>query len=309
MECCLCSVLTWVGAFIVAYWGFRFTSFVLRHFKPGSANLKSLGAGNGAWAVVTGSTDGIGKAYAFECAKRGFNIFLISRTQEKLETVAKEITAKYPNAQVKTLAVDFVNANQETFDQVAAQLKGVKVGILVNNVGINYDYPIAFAEVPIQKDLDIVHVNINGTLHLTKIVLPGMIQAKAGAIINLSSMAGRVPTPLLGVYSGTKAFLDFFSKSLAAEHKRDGIIVQSVTPGMVVSNMSKIRRTSLLVCSPEAIAHQSVSRLGHELELSPYWVHGAIIHVMGNILPLSFVIQKLYGMNLATQRKALRKRS
>ena len=58
---------------------------------------------------------------------------------------------------------------------------------------------------------------------------------KKGAIVNLSSMAGRVPTPMLSVYSGTKAYVDFFSKCLAQEYKSQGIVVQSVTPGMVVS--------------------------------------------------------------------------
>jgi 17beta-estradiol 17-dehydrogenase / very-long-chain 3-oxoacyl-CoA reductase len=121
-----------------------------------------------------------------------------------------------------------------------------------------------------------IQVNISVTNKMTRAVLPQMVENKAGAIINLSSMAGRMPTPMLAVYSGTKAYLDFFSKALSQEYQAQGIVVQSVTPGMVVSNMSKIRRPSLMVASPEHIAQRSVGRLGDEVELSPFYTHGII---------------------------------
>ena len=91
-------------------------------------------------------------------------------------------------------------------------------------------------------------------------------------------MAGRVPTPMLTVYSATKAYIDFFSKGLAQEYAKYGILVQSVTPGMVVSNMSKIRRTSLMVSSPAHIAKRSIDRLGCEYEISPYYFHAIIMY-------------------------------
>ena len=92
----------------------------------------------------------------------------------------------------------------------------------------------------------------------------------------MSSMSGRIPTPMLSVYSASKAYIDYFSKCLAQEYKSSGVVVQSVTPGMVVSNMSKIRKTSLLVTSPELIAARSIGRLGEEFELSPFHTHGIL---------------------------------
>ena len=108
-------------------------------------------------------------------------------------------------------------------------------------------------------------------------------------------MAGRIPTSMLAVYSGSKAFIDFFSKSLYQEYKSKGVDVISVTPGLVVSfisyflpfcfqklnvfflpkvsQMSKIRKTSLIVASPQAIASRSIDRLGKDIELSPYFFH------------------------------------
>merc|ERR1712217_383336 len=135
-----------------------------------------------------------------------------------------------------------------------------------------------------------------------------MVSRKAGAIINLSSMAGLIPTPMLAVYSGTKSFIDFFSKSLAAEYKSQGINVLSVTPGLVVSQMSKIRKASLLVATPEHIASRSINRLGAEVELSPYLIHDLTNKVFSS-LPTPFSTNFLRGENIKTNKRAIAKKS
>lgn len=90
---------------------------------------------------MTGATDGIGKAYAFELARRGFNVFIVSRTQSKLDDTKKEILEKYPNIEVRTAAYDFTNAAPSGYKDLLAQLNQVEVGVLVNNVGLSYEYP------------------------------------------------------------------------------------------------------------------------------------------------------------------------
>merc|ERR1719450_829776 len=89
----------------------------------------------GSWAVVTGATDGIGKAIAKQLAKRGINIVLISRSSDKLTTVAEELVTF--NVQVKTITYDFSDANN--YGQIAEEIEDLDIGILVNNVGISYD--------------------------------------------------------------------------------------------------------------------------------------------------------------------------
>ena len=83
------------------------------------------------WAVVTGSTDGIGKAYAMELAKKNFNIVLISRSQNKLDEVAKEIGEKFSHVSVRTISFDFTNANLADYEaQVFSKLNDIEIGVL-----------------------------------------------------------------------------------------------------------------------------------------------------------------------------------
>lgn len=93
------------------------------------------------FSVVTGATDGIGKAYAFELARRGFNVLLVSRTQSKLDETKKEILEKYSSIEVRTAAFDFTNAAPSAYKDLLATLNQVEIGVLINNVGMSYEYP------------------------------------------------------------------------------------------------------------------------------------------------------------------------
>eukprot|EP01096_Ripella_sp_DP13-Kostka_P006521 TRINITY_DN2339_c0_g2_i1.p2 TRINITY_DN2339_c0_g2~~TRINITY_DN2339_c0_g2_i1.p2 ORF type:complete len:315 (-),score=183.69 TRINITY_DN2339_c0_g2_i1:45-989(-) len=299
----------WTLAGIGGLVAVRFSFKILGSLLAGlfySVNLRKLGAKNGGWAVVTGASDGIGKSYAVELAKRGFNIFLISRTQAKLESVAAEIEAAY-KVKTEVLAIDFQNAGKEEFDLIGERLGSLeKIGVLVNNVGVNYEFPARFGDASNEEDDKLIHVNITVTNHMTKLVLPSMINAKAGAIINLSSMAGVVPTPMLAVYSGTKAYLDAFSQALAVEYAGVGITAQSVTPGLVVSNMSKVRKANLMTCDPRVITSKSIDCLGSKIQISPYWFHTFLITAQ-LALPARFRLNQLLKYNEGIRKRALRK--
>lgn len=92
VDCCLCTVLSVLGGVILLYWAYLLVKFVLRHFmKPSDSVIRKLKGDGNSWAVVTGASDGIGKGYAVVLAKKGFNVFLISRTESKLQAVAEEI--------------------------------------------------------------------------------------------------------------------------------------------------------------------------------------------------------------------------
>jgi len=303
-----------IGAIIVA----RFLVWEVgralykRLLRP-AASLKRFGqnGGNGAWAVVTGASDGIGKAYALTLAKRGFNILLISRTQSKLDEVATEIKAKH-KVKTEVHVADFAAADGSFFDGIKRVIdtKCQPVGILVNNVGISYPFPGNFLDVSKELCDTILNVNIRSVNEMSRMVLPKMVEKKAGAIINVSSISGAVPAPMLAVYSGSKAYVNFFSQCLATEYARSGIAVQSITPSLVVSNMSKIRRASLVqgVTTPEVIVNGSLNDLGYEIHWSPFWVHALQEWAMTRVLPLSYTLNNIIlKMHISIRKRALAK--
>ncbi|XP_069776081.1 very-long-chain 3-oxoacyl-CoA reductase-like isoform X2 [Narcine bancroftii] len=193
----------------------------------------------GEWAVVTGSTSGIGKAYAHELARRGLNIVLISRSLEKLKATAEEIEQQH-GKKTKIVTVDFTSGI-DIYGLIEAALKDLNIGILVNNVGMTYtSMPCYFMDVPnVQKSIsNILNCNVLSVSVMTSIVLPQMLERKKGVIINIGSEAGTHPHPLLTMYSATKSFVDIFSRSLNAEYKPQGIIIQSIQPLLVSTNMT-----------------------------------------------------------------------
>jgi len=274
--------------------------------RPGTS-LKRYSA-DGGWAIVTGASDGIGKVFAKELARRGFNILLISRTMSKIDAVAKEIESKY-KVKTKGLAVDFASTDPAIWNPIRSSIQSLdRIGLLVNNVGINYGYPTNFVDSTPELDDSIVQVNIKVLTTLTRLVLPEMIKNKRGVIINLSSFAGRIPSPMLAVYSGTKAFVDYFSNALSAEVKPLGIEVLAITPSLVVSNMSKVSRPNLLagIVLPEPVVRNALGVVGQETRWSPHWFHAVQEWVL-NSLPLSTAIGKVNSIHKDVRRRALAK--
>nr|XP_045379951.1 very-long-chain 3-oxoacyl-CoA reductase [Camelus bactrianus] len=251
-------------------------------------------------AVVTGSTDGIGKSYAEELAKCGMKIVLISRSQDKLNQVSSEIREKF-KVETKTIAVDF--ESEDIYDKIKTSLAGLQIGVLVNNVGMSYQYPEYFLEIP---DLDntikkLININVLSVCKMTRLVLPGMVERSKGAIINISSASGLYPVPLLTIYSATKAFVDFFSQSLHEEYKHKGIIVQSVLPYFVATKLANIRRPTWDKPSPEVFVKSAIKTVGVQSRTNGYLIHSLMASVI-SILP-SWLYFKM-AMNIGTSMRA-----
>ena len=162
----------------------------------------------GAWAVVTGATDGIGRALAFRLAAAGLGVVLVGRNPDKLAAVAAELEAKRPGAEVRTFVVDF--AADDLAARVGALgefLRGLDVGVLVNNVGASYPYARYFHEVDEALAQRLIRLNVEAVTRVTHAVLPGMLERGRGAIMNMGSGASAImpSDPLYTVYVATKA--------------------------------------------------------------------------------------------------------
>ncbi|KAK6638809.1 hypothetical protein RUM43_007078 [Polyplax serrata] len=230
----------------------------------------------GPWAVVTGATDGIGKAYAFALARRGVNVVLISRNPKKLEMVSEEIVMQHL-VTVKTIVADF-SKGEEVFDNIKKELSDLSIGILVNNVGRQYKYPMYVGEVEERELWDIINVNMGATIMMTRIILPQMIENKKGAIVNISSGSELQPLPFMTVYAASKAFIKSFSNALRHEYKKFGITVQHLSPMFVNTKMNdfsyRLRETSLFVPDADTYATSALNVLGILNNSAGYWAHG-----------------------------------
>ncbi|XP_014824743.1 PREDICTED: very-long-chain 3-oxoacyl-CoA reductase-like isoform X1 [Poecilia mexicana] len=224
------------------------------------ANLRAYGQ----WAVVTGATSGIGKAYATELARRGLDVVLIGRSDERLQKVAKKIENKY-GRKTHTIKVDFTEGSS-IYQTIAHELHDLQIGILVNNVGIICnDHFAYFLETPDpgKKITDIINCNILSVPQMTRLILPRMVLRGKGLIINISSEMGLRPHPLVALYSATKIFVINFSQCLQAEYKSEGITVQCVTPFMVSTNMTNNLNVNLFVKSAPGFVYDALNTVGH----------------------------------------------
>ncbi|XP_017462787.1 PREDICTED: very-long-chain 3-oxoacyl-CoA reductase-like [Rhagoletis zephyria] len=187
-------------------------------------------------------------------ARKGYCLLLISRTAQKLDKVKAEIVAECPNCPaVKTMAVDFtLDSIYKTIAEEINALNG-HVHVLINNVGMAYKYPEYFTKIPNSDKFisDILNCNILSVTRMTHIVLPLMEKRRSGIVINISSYSALFPTPLLAMYSASKIYMDYLSRALHAEYKDRGIIVQSVLPYYVSTNMIRNPGISFMIPSPD----------------------------------------------------------
>ncbi|KAK6930905.1 Short-chain dehydrogenase/reductase SDR [Dillenia turbinata] len=257
------TAVTTLGFILVCKTLFNFLKWVWVVFLRPPKNLKIYGS----WALVTGSTDGIGKALSVELASKGLNLILVGRNPTKLESMAIEIKEKFGHdVEIKNVVIDFAKASgEEIFEIVKEAVKDVDVGILVNNAGLAYPYPRYFHEVDDELLDDVIKVNIDSVNWVTRAVLPGMMQKKRAAILNIGSGSTvYVPSyPLYTIYAATKAYNSMLSKCLSLEYKHHGIDVQCQAPMLVATKMTKIRRSSFFTPFPEEYARASLRWIGY----------------------------------------------
>ena len=184
---------------------------------------------NGQYALITGATSGIGYELARLFAADGFNLVIVARGEDgSLEKTASELKNQY-GIDVITMAKDLFKRENAfaVYDEVKA--KGIEIDVLVNDAGQG-QYGL-FTDTDINRELDIVQLNIGSLVILTKQFLKDMVARGNGKILNLSSIAGKTPGPWQSVYHGTKAFVQSFTEAINSENKGKGVTITALLPG------------------------------------------------------------------------------
>lgn len=184
--------------------------------------------------LVTGASAGIGAEIARRFAQRGYDLVLVARTREKLETLAVELRRDH-DRQVEVLPADLARpeAPARLFDGV--RRRGLDIGVLVNNAGVLEMG--GFDAIDDARHLELIDLNVRALTGLTHRFLGPMLAAGRGRILNVASIAAFQPLPSLATYAATKAFVLSLTESLAEELKGRGVTATALCPGITDTQM------------------------------------------------------------------------
>lgn len=245
-------------------------------------------------ALVTGASSGIGRDIAKELAKRNIDLILVSRDLIKLEQVKEQIK----NVSVEVIAKDL--SNEQNCIDLFEQIKDQKIDIVINNAGFGAFGKIT--EIPLEKELDMLKTNIVGMHILTKLFLQKMKKENSGYILNVASIAGFMPGPLMSAYYSSKAYVVRLTQSIKEELRREksNVKVGILCPGPVDTNFNNVAGVKFTVkpLSSEYVAKYTVDRI---LKKKFYIVPGMgikMVRLLSKITPDTVLAKIAYNVQV-----------
>lgn len=191
-------------------------------------------------ALITGASAGLGTEFAKLFAQNGHSVVLVARRKDRLQELAGDLVRKNPSVKTWILDMDLsqAHAGKILFDRV--QALGLEVDFLVNNAAFGSGGP--FADLALDRELQIMDLNMRTLVETTRLFLPSMIRRKSGRILNVGSLAGFQPGPFMNTYSASKAFVNSFSEGLHEELRGTGVTCTVLAPGLIATEFQEVAR-------------------------------------------------------------------
>jgi len=186
-------------------------------------------------ALITGASAGLGRDFARLFAADGHDVILVARRRDRLEALARELAAAH-GVRATVIDLDLADpaAPRRLVDDV--RRRGLEVDFLVNNAG--FGGTGAFADVPLEREMGMIQVNVTALVELTRLLVPDMKARRRGRILNVGSTAGFQPGPFMATYYASKAFVNAFTEALAYELEGSGVTATVSCPGATATEFA-----------------------------------------------------------------------
>ena len=240
-------------------------------------------------ALITGASSGMGRDMAKILSQKGYDLILVARDEKKLEEVKKQL-----KAETKIVIMDI--SKEENCKKLYEENKDID--ILINNAG--FGDCGHFEETSLYKDIQMIHTNIIAYHILTKLYLKEMIKKDSGKILNVASIAGFMPGPLMTTYYSTKNYVVRFSESIREElrRKKSKVQISILCPGPVDTNFNKVADVEFALkgLSSEYVAKYAINKfLKGKFYIVPGWKI-KLARIGAKLAPASFVAKISYNM-------------
>ncbi|HEX6405533.1 MAG TPA: SDR family oxidoreductase [Pseudonocardiaceae bacterium] len=233
----------------------------------------------GKTALVTGASAGLGAGFARLFAQDHHDLVLVARRRDKLDQLATELRRMH-GIHATVIAADLTDPKAPQHLHEELLRAGIEVEFLVNNAGFGANG--SFAELELARQLDMVELNVKALMHLTGLVLPGMIARRSGRILNVGSGAGFLPGPFMATYYASKAFVVSFTEALSYELRGTGVTATVLCPGPTETEFAQVSGAHSAAMFKTAADAASVARYGYRSMLA-----GKTVAVPGITMKLS----------------------
>jgi len=219
----------------------------------------------GSWAVVTGSSNGLGKEFAIQLAKLGFNLVLVARRKSLLKELSSQLEKSYG---IKCLPINLDLGHTDSANILDEMTGHLDVGLIISNAGFGTSGKFLEGKIDVEKNL--IDLNCRSLMELSYIYGQKFAEKKRGGIILISSLLGFLGTSGSANYAASKAFVQSFGEGLYSEMKRHNVDVLTVAPGPIHTGFAeRANMNFMLALKPENVAKDSINALGKKMTLLP----------------------------------------